>query len=91
MGVQAVAGMTRRQLLGRSVGSAAAGAALVAGGGAVTKMLLAPGVAEASDDSADVVVHIRGGSSGELLVMRGESEELVHDAQLVNRLRRAAG
>jgi nitrous oxide reductase len=87
-------GLTRRQLLGKSLGAATAGAALV-GGAAVVPKLLASAGGQASRPSADsvartLVVHVRPGNSGELRVISGEREAVISDAQLVSRLRSAS-
>jgi hypothetical protein len=90
-----MAGLTRRQLLGRSLGAATTGVALV-GGGAVLPALLATTAqadttpASAASAKSDLVVHVAPGSSGELRVMSGSNEVIVKDAQLVSRLRRAS-
>jgi nitrous oxide reductase len=86
--------LTRRQLLGKSLGAATAGAALVGGATVLPKLLSASG-AEASrpsraSEAKAMVVHIRAGNSGELEVMSGEREVIIKDAQLVSRLRRAS-
>ncbi len=86
--------MTRRQMLGRSIGAATAGAALV-GGAAVLPKLLTTAEADtvassAASRKADLVVHVRPGTTGELRLMTGSDEVVVRDAALVSRLRRAS-
>lgn len=86
-----MADLTRRQLLGKSLGAATAGAALVGGATVVPKLLASAG-AQAARPSAEseartLVVYVRPGSSGDVQVISGESETVVHDRQLVSRLR----
>ena len=90
-----MAGMTRRQLLGRSLGAATTGVALVGGGAMLPKLLATTAEADTTPASAastrsDLVVHVAPGSSGELRLMSGSGEVVVKDAQLVSRLRRAS-
>jgi hypothetical protein len=87
-------GLTRRQLLGKSLGAATAGAALVGGATVVPKLLAASG-AKASRPSLDsvartLVVYVRPGTSGDVQVISGEREVVINDAQLVSRLRSAS-
>ena len=85
-------GLTRRQLLGKSIGAATAGAVLVGGAGVLPRVLGT--TAEAAETAADgppMVVYVHAGSSGELQLMHGEHETVVRDAHLVSRLRAASG
>jgi hypothetical protein len=86
-------GMTRRQLLGRSLGAATAGVAM-AGGVAALPRALGPEPLAADSRGADgqpLMVYVRPGSSGELQVMHDSGEVVVTDPQLVSRLRSASG
>ena len=90
-----MAGMTRRQLLGKSLGAATAGAALAGGATVLPKLLGITAEAATVSPSAestrtDLVVHVRPGTSGELRVMSGDHEVVVTDAKLVSRLRSAS-
>jgi nitrous oxide reductase len=89
-----MAGLTRRQLLGKSLGAATAGAALVGGATVLPKLLATSAEADMAPSAAsarkDLLVHVRPGSSGELRVMSGDREVVVHDARLVSRLRSAS-
>jgi nitrous oxide reductase len=90
-----MASLTRRQLLGKSLGAATAGAALVGGAAVLPKLLATTAEAQMEPSSAasrraDLVVHVRPGSSGELRLMGDNHEVVVKDAALVSRLRRAS-
>jgi nitrous oxide reductase len=90
-----MADLTRRQLLGKSLGAATAGAALVGGSAVLPKLLATTAEARTVPSSAasrksDLVVHVRPGASGEMRLMSGNHEVVVSDAALVSRLRRAS-
>jgi nitrous oxide reductase len=85
-------GLTRRQLLGKSIGAATAGAVLVGGAGVLPRMLGTTAQAEETpSDGEPLVVYVHGGTSGELQLMQGDHETVVRDARLVSRLRAASG
>ncbi len=90
--------LSRRGFLG-SAGMAAAGVALVAVPGVAA---VAPEVAGVFDDAtapaaADLsavgplVVHVRDAAAGEISVLSGESEVVIHDPGFVARIVSAAG
>ena len=87
-------GLTRRQLLGKSLGAATAGAALVGGATVVPKLLASSGAqaSSASRESAarTLVAYVRPGTSGDVQLISGEREIVINDAQLVSRLRSAS-
>ena len=85
--------LTRRQLLGKSIGAATAGAALVGGAAALPHVLGSASLASTgpAGDGPPLVVYVRPGTSGEIQLMRGDQETVVSDSHLVSRLRAAAG
>ncbi len=84
-----VAGQSRRSFLkGTSLGVAVVGAALTPG---VFRAPTASAEAPSGPMSAGpVVAYVRDPASGEIAVLAGEREVVVHDAQLAARLARIA-
>jgi hypothetical protein len=91
-----MAEVTRRAFLGTGSTAAATGLALAAAPGLAAATPAAPGRAARVDGPAPTpprgtyVVHVRDARTGDLSVMTGESEVLVHDPALVARVVSAA-
>jgi hypothetical protein len=79
---------TRRNfLIASGVGAAAVGVAAATPGVAAART---PAPATLPHDATDLVAHIADPSSGNLTLLVGEREVVVHDRDLVARLARAA-
>ena len=93
-----MAELSRRGFLSTGVGLTAAGVALAA---APTLAIAAPELASAADDATaptleqlqsagPLVVHVRDAAAGEVSVLSGESEVVLHDPSFVARIVAAA-